>query len=117
MQQGCESEFQAGIWGVGEECKTDFSKACSITFRNIACRKLNNSSLVDGLDLISSLRGLKHKGILLNVHAAPLGQMVPHTSVGDKQFTSVGVTKVTKDVFPLGNYQATSKCFFIHPNI
>ena len=92
-------------------------KARSITFRNIACCKLNNSSLVDGLDLISSLRGLKHKGILPNIHMAPLGQMVPHTSVGDKQFTSVGVTKVTKDVFPLRNYQAMSKRFFIHLNV
>ena len=92
-------------------------KAHSITFHNIVCRKLTNSSLVDGLDLISSLRGLKHKGILPNVCAAPLSQMVPHTLVGDKQFTSVGVTKVTKDIFSLGNYQATSKHFFIHLNV
>jgi hypothetical protein len=92
-------------------------KARSITFHNIACRKLNNSCLVDGLDLMSSLKMLKQKGILLNVRAAPLSQMVPHTSVGDKQFTSVGVTKVTKDIFPLGNYQTTSKRFFIHPNV
>jgi hypothetical protein len=92
-------------------------KAHSIMFRNIACHKLNNSCLVDSLDLMSSLKMLKQKGILLNVRAAPLSQMVPHTLVGDKQFTSVGVTKVTKDIFPLGNYQATSKRFFIHPNV
>ena len=92
-------------------------KARSIMFHNIACHKLNNSSLVDSLDFISSLKRMKQKGILPNVRVAPLSQMVPHTSVGNKQFTTVGVTKVTKDIFPLGNYQATSKRFFIHPNV